>query len=36
MRRWLPMHLFSNDKGWLFEGTRYIEELKKNIASIDA
>jgi len=36
MRRWLPIHLFSNEKGWLFEGTRYLEELRKNVESIDA
>jgi DNA-binding Lrp family transcriptional regulator len=34
IRRWLPIQLYSNEKGWLFEGPRYIEELKKNIASI--
>jgi len=33
MRRWLPIHLYSNEKGWLFEGRRYIEELKRNMAS---
>ncbi len=34
MRRWLPVDLYQNEKGWLFESHRYIEELKTNIASI--
>ncbi len=34
MRRWLPIHLYSNDKGWTFESNRYMDQLKKDLASM--
>jgi len=35
MRRGVPIHLYSNEKGWLFQRDAYLEDLKKDIASMD-
>jgi len=35
LRRGPPIHLYSNEKGWLFEGSKYLDALKNNIASIN-
>jgi len=35
MRRGVPIHLYSNEKGWLFQRDVYLDDLKKDIASMN-
>jgi len=31
--RWLPTELYSERKGWIFEGEQYLENMKKRLDS---
>jgi hypothetical protein len=31
--RWLPTELYSERKGWIFEGKQYLENMKKRLDS---
>ena len=35
MLRWLPIELYSERKGWLFEGEQYLEDMKKSLDSMN-
>ena len=34
MLRWLPIELYSDRKGWIFEGEQYLENIKKQLDNI--